>query len=294
SNYAPAQCYRHPGTEAVVSCQRCDRPICTACMASAPVGFHCPACVAEGIRTTRRTTSPFGGTPSKDPRLTSLILIGINVAVWLLIIMTGWKNSPWIYHLAQSNNGICTDMTRYWPRSGSMCQSVGGQWFPGVHNGAPWQVITAAFTHVEIWHIAFNMIALYQLGPVVESMLGRARFLAVYLGSAITGALLVSWLSSSWTLGASGAIFGLMAALLIIVYKRGGDLRSVLIWLGVNAIVTVLGASGISWQGHLGGFLGGLALTAIITYAPKKNRTLVQWGAIAACILASLAGIFLS
>ena len=262
-------------------------------MSSAPVGFQCPDCVAEGRRTTRQATSPYGGSLTKNSQLTSVILIGINVAVWLLIIMTGWKNSPWIYHLAQSNNGICTDMIRYWPRSGSMCQSVGGQWFPGVHNGAPWQVLTAAFTHVEIWHIGFNMLALYQLGPIVESVLGRARFLAVYLGSAITGALLVAWLSSGWTLGASGAVFGLMAALLVITYKRGGDLSGVLVWLGVNALITVLGASGISWQGHLGGFLGGLALTAAMVYAPAKNRSLVQWGTTAAIIAASLAGIFL-
>ncbi len=158
--------------------------------------------------------------------------------------------------------------------SSAQCDAIGGTFCPGVVDGAYWQLLTSAFTHLEIWHIGFNMLALWVLGPQLELAIGRTRFIALYLLSALAGSALVYWASAEYgtTLGASGAVFGLMGALLVIAYKVKADVQQILIWIGINAVLTFT-ISNISWQGHLGGFLGGAAIAAILVYAPRQRRT---------------------
>ena len=122
--------------------------------------------------------------------------------------------------------------------------------------------------------------------------MGRARFLAVYGISLLAGSASVLWFAdpNTLTLGASGAIFGLIGALLVLTIKVGGDVRTVLIWLGINVAYTFIG-SGISWQGHLGGLVGGLAASAIIAFAPRQSRAATQWAGLAALAVAVLATI---
>jgi membrane associated rhomboid family serine protease len=131
------------------------------------------------------------------------------------------------------------------------------------------------FAHVDIWHIGFNMMALYALGPGLEAAVGRSRFLVIYFLSGLAASATVMWLSDehSQTLGASGAIFGLMGALLVIAVRVGGDVRGILTWVGINFAVTFLFARLISWQGHLGGFVAGLLVGAVLVYAPRRHRT---------------------
>src|SRR5205085_7450050 len=126
--------------------------------------------------------------------------------------------------------------------------------------------------------IGFNMLALYILGPQLEMILGHARFLALYLLSGLVGSATVYWLADerSPTIGASGAIFGLMAALLVVAVKVGGDVQGLLTLVAVNVVITVLGSSFISWQGHLGGFTGGALLGVVLVYAPRTGRTAWQ------------------
>ena len=135
---------------------------------------------------------------------------------------------------------------------------------PGVSDGAYWQVVTSMFTHVAVWHIAFNMMALWVLGPQLELAIGRARFLALYFISGLAGSALVLVAGPEYggTHGASGAVFGLMGALLVVAHKVGGDYRGVLTWIGINFLITFVFVNNISWQGHVGGFLGGLACAA--------------------------------
>ena len=276
-------CYRHPGREANIRCQRCGRSICPDCMRDAAVGFHCPSCVAEGSKSTRQARAPYGGTRSGNPALTSYALIGINVAVWLAVLGTGWSESRLVTRLALVPRGICESLAQpgSFYRTGTEvgCDSVGrdGRWVPGVADGAYWELITSAFMHVQPWHIASNMLALYLFGPQLEAILGRARFLVVYLVSGLTGSAVVFWLAApdGYTLGASGAIFGLLGAVLVLVRKTGGDVRSVLALLAINVVLT-FAIPNISWQGHLGGFLGGLVVTGVLVYAPRERRTLVQ------------------
>lgn len=283
-------CYRHPAKETYIRCQRCERPICPDCMRSAAVGFQCPNCVAEGARSTRSARTAYGGERSTNPALTSQVLVAINAAVWLAILVTGWRNSQLIEWLALQPRGECLAPggTQWFPgaRSAGACDSVGGDhWVPGVADGAPWQMLTSMFTHVEVWHIGFNMLALWFLGPQLEMVIGRARFLALYFLSGLAGSVMVYWLSESVssTAGASGAIFGLMGALLVVAFKVGGNYQQILGWIGINFLITVMFRGFISWQGHLGGFLGGLAIAALLVYAPKPRRTTWQ--------LAGLAGL---
>jgi membrane associated rhomboid family serine protease len=268
SEEAPV-CYRHPEREAHIRCQRCGRPICPDCMIPASVGFQCPACVREGSRQTRSGRTAYGGERSGNPALTSQVLIGINVIVWLLILATGGSASRVVDALAL--------------RPSSTFRGVVYPQFHSVAQGDYWQLVTSMFAHVDIWHIGFNMLALYSLGPGLEAAIGRTRFLLLYFVSGLAGSATVMWLSTpySLTLGASGAIFGLLGALLVMAVKLRGDVRSILTWIGINFLLTVV-VSRISWQGHLGGFVAGVVVGGIIVYAPRARRSTYQYAGIAA------------
>lgn len=289
-------CYRHPGRETYVRCQRCERPICPDCMRDASVGFQCPSCVQEGLRDTRQHQAAFGGRRSSDPRLTSIALIVVNAAVWLGILATGGGNGWLARLLAIRPAGTCntSDHAGYYPGVGeAVCRAEGGAaWVEGVASGAWWQVLTSAFTHIDPIHIGFNMLAVWFLGPQLEAVVGRARFLAIYFGSALTGSAAVMLLSNpaGSTLGASGAVFGMLGALLVLAHKVRANLQQLLMWVGLNFVITFL-APGISWQGHVGGFLGGAALAAAIAYAPKPRRTAIQWGAVVGVTVLALAAV---
>jgi len=222
-------------------------------MISAAVGFQCPDCVATGARQTRQNDGPYGGRRSANASVTTMVLIAINALVWVAITITGGALSRLVDTLALLPTGRCL-------------------------SAVDRQLLTSAFTHVEVLHIGMNMLALWFLGPTLERALGRVRFLAVYLLSALAGSVAVLWLSntSATTLGASGGVFGLMGALLVLAYKVRGDVRTVLLWLGINVLYTFIGPGSISWQGHLGGLLGGMAAAVIVVYAPRQGRARQQ------------------
>lgn len=289
-------CYLHSDRETWIRCQRCERPICPDCMRDASVGFQCPACVAQGARSTRQGRTAYGGQRSANPALTSLVLIGVNAVVWVAMMATGGLRSRLHDVLTLLPRGRCVpvdDPGSYFPGlpEGSCEIAPNRAWVEGVADGAWWQLVTSAFTHVEIWHIGFNMLALWILGPQLEMVVGRARYLALYLLSAFAGSVMVLWFAdpAGSTLGASGAIFGLMGALLVVVVKVGGQFQSILGWIGINLLITVVGRDFISWQGHLGGLLGGLLVAALLVYAPRDRRTSVQVSGMVALLGALLA-----
>ncbi len=278
---APPVCYRHPDRETYIRCQRCDRPICPDCMQPASVGFQCPECVREGSRSTRQHRTPYGGRRVADPRLTSFVLIALNAAVFLAIQATGRGRSRLVDYLALLPDSAI---------------GRGPDGLPvviqGVADGAYWQLLTSGFTHVQLLHIGFNMLALYFLGPTLESVLGRARFLAVYLASLLGGSAAVMLFTAPNvpTLGASGAIFGLMGALAVLSLKVQGQAQQILMWIGINLVITFT-IPGISWQGHLGGLVVGATLGAAMVYAPRQRRALVQWASVGGVVLVSLVAI---
>ncbi len=276
-------CYRHPGVATGIVCTRCRRPICPACMVDAAVGFQCPECTKEGARQTRQDQLPYGGSVVRDPRLTTYVIVAINVVVYLISGVNGLADK-----LALAPRGMCLDATdpnSYYPGAlQHACVAAGNHWVDGVASGAWWQVVTSVFTHLTLIHIALNMFSLIVIGPSIERVLGRARFLAIYAVSGLAGSAFVMWLTNpeSSTVGASGAIFGLMGALLLLAYKAKGNYQQVLIIIGVNIAYTVLNVGTISWQGHFGGLLGGIVATWLVAWAPRKNRAAVQWVALAA------------
>jgi len=286
-------CYRHPDREAYIRCQRCNRVICPDCMRDSAVGFQCPSCVAEGAKDTRSGRTAYGGLRPTNAAITSITIIGINVAVWVSVLVTGGSTSRLVDYLELRPNGLCVV-----PGQGAFevpqaaCNGGSAYFLPGVADGAYWQLLTSAFLHVELWHIGFNMLALWVLGPQLELAVGRVRFLALYLLSALAGSALVYWAAPEYqgTLGASGAVFGLMGALLVLAYKVHGNMSALLPWIVINAVLTFT-VPNISWQGHLGGFVGGAVVSAILVYAPRERRTAVQVAGLSAVTLVLLVAI---
>ncbi|NYE36323.1 membrane associated rhomboid family serine protease [Nocardioides cavernae] len=295
-------CYRHPDRETWIRCQRCDKPICPDCMRDAAVGFQCPDCVKQANKGSRQNRAMYGGERSGDPRLTTFVLIGINAAVWLLITATGGRLSRVADWLALAPTGSCGSTStpeQYYPGipTSQICTGFtngDGFWKAGVADGAWWQLITTAFTHVEIWHVAMNMFALFIFGPALEGIVGRARFLAIYVVAALASSTLVLYLSDpdGSTVGASGALFGLLGALLVVARKARLDSQWLVQNLVLGVVITVVGWSSISWQGHLGGFLGGAACAVVIAYAPRARRALVQWAGVGLLVVLLLALAF--
>ncbi|HEX6249628.1 MAG TPA: rhomboid family intramembrane serine protease [Nocardioidaceae bacterium] len=275
-------CYRHPERETHIRCQRCDRPICPDCMTQAAVGFQCPDCVKEGSRTQRPVRTVFGGRRSGDPTLTSKVLIGINAAVFLLIVATGGRASEWLDRLALVSSGGLLQL-----QDGTVVRIY------AVSDGAWWQLVTSMFTHYSFMHIGFNMLALWFLGPQLEAAVGRLRFLALYFLSGLMGSAFVYWLSPVYTptVGASGAVFGIMGGLLVLAVKLRADYSQILVWLGLNLLITVFGRGLISWQGHLGGLVGGILVALVLAYSPRRHRgawQAVGLGLIALAILVAV------
>ncbi|MGN8244365.1 rhomboid family intramembrane serine protease [Cellulomonas soli] len=147
----------------------------------------------------------------------------------------------------------------------------------------PWTFLTAAFLHSpgQITHIVFNMIALWMVGPWLELALGRARYITLYLLSAIggsVGALVLATATSGWMVGlvgASGAVFGLFGAVLVVLRRLGRDAGGIIGILVVNAVLGFV-LPGISWQAHLGGLVTGALLGAAYAYAPRGRQKAVS------------------
>ena len=266
----PAVCVRHPDRATGLSCTRCGRPACPECLREASVGYQCVDCVAEGNRGVRRGVTIAGAEPGGRPLVTPT-LVALNVAVFAWTVAT----------------------------SGSVSRNDRAPLFqdwalvPGaVADGEWWRVITAGFLHFGPIHLLFNMMALWVIGRDVEPALGPARFLAVYLVSLLGGSAAVMLFSppNALVAGASGAVFGLMGALAVLLRRLRIPLGQVAGLIVVNLVITFL-LPGISVAGHLGGLVVGAAATAALVYAPADRRVPVQTAALGGLTLLLLAVI---
>lgn len=269
-------CYRHPDRETYISCQRCGRPICPDCMHQASVGYQCPECVREGARNVRAPRTAAGGLLPRQAGRVTLVLIGINVATYLATLASGGTDGELF------RRGAMLSVSALDPANQIM--------LTGVADGGLWRLITSAFLHQNLLHILFNMYALYIFGPMLERYLGIGRFIAMYLTVALGGSVFVYLLSPERTLtiGASGAIFGLFAVALILLIRQRQNVGFLLVLLAINAVLSLQG--GISWQGHLGGFVTGLVLGAAFGYAPRRWRTPVHYAVFALVWVGIVAG----
>jgi membrane associated rhomboid family serine protease len=256
-------CYRHPGRETGVSCSACGRPICPECMTPTPVGMRCPECSRQ--RTKVRTAQTLSDTPTL-----TYILIGINVLLLLGETFSG---------ASATGGGF----------GGSELTARGALYGPAVAHGEVWRLVTSGFLHAGFIHLLFNMYVLYILGTLLEPAIGRLRFGLIYAVSLLSGsfgALLLS--PDKVTVGASGAVFGLMGAAVVVLRHRGVDpMQSGLpFWIGINLLFTIA-IPGISIGGHLGGLIGG-ALAALLLFEMPERVRLPQ---IAPALLAAALGV---
>jgi membrane associated rhomboid family serine protease len=266
-------CYRHPDRETGIRCTRCDRPICPDCMVSASVGFQCKECVSQRGGTHVQPRTIAGGSVAADPFLITKILIGLNIAVFILVKAVGDRLALDLALFAQCGRDFTGHQTCVGVAQG------GDQWY---------RLLTSAFLHQEYWHIGFNLLSLWWIGAPLEQRLGRSRYTALYFVSAIGGSAVVLLLAPDTpTLGASGAIFGLFGATAVYMRRMRYDMRPVLILLALNIFFSFTWAN-VSWQGHLGGLVTGTLVAVGMLYAPRERRDLVQWGTCAAVFAVSL------
>jgi membrane associated rhomboid family serine protease len=212
-------------------------------MNSAAVGFQCPSCFSEGVKSVPRTRTSLGGVTRRNPQVVTLTMLALNVLVFIAV------------HAGSSQ--VLNDLVLV----------------PVLVESEPWRLLTSAFTHVQIFHIFSNLFMLYQLGPLLEQMLGRLRFTVLYLLAALGGGVAVWVLGApgSATLGASGAVLGLVGALLVISRAHGLDVTWIVAYVAITAVISFT-LPNISWEGHLGGFVTGAALGWLFLADTKRRR----------------------
>ncbi|MDX6607947.1 MAG: hypothetical protein QOD14_2487 [Solirubrobacterales bacterium] len=241
-------CYRHPNRETGVSCSNCGRPICPECMTSTSVGMRCPECATQTTKV-RVGQGAFAADSSKMPA--TFALIGLNVIVFLVELLGGG---------AGSLNG------------GGQVVVDAGLRGPDIANGDWWRVITGGFLHAGILHLLLNMYVLYIAGSILEPGIGTPRFVGIYFVSLVAGslgALIVD--PNTLTVGASGAIFGLMAAVIVVARGRGVEqiAQQFGLFVVLNLVLT-FSISGISVGGHIGGLVGGAVAALLVMFVERR------------------------
>ena len=264
-------CYRHPDRQSFVLCQRCGRTICGECQTPGAVGVICPECMKQQRQTAPRRTGFFSR--SGERPIVTYVLIAVTAFVFLLQLIPGLNVTEYLLYAGVYSTPLAFE---------------------------PWRMLTTVFVHSQsfIFHVLLNMYTLWIFGQALEPMLGRARFLALYLISGFAGSLGVLFLTDGTTpvVGASGAIFGLMGAFLVIQRKRGGNMNGLLVLVGINLVIGFIPGINVAWQAHLGGLIGG-ALVGLIYYETrhlkhKRRQTLLISGLCVVLVIASLIPYF--
>jgi membrane associated rhomboid family serine protease len=267
-----ATCYRHPSRETGVSCSNCGRPICPDCMTTTPVGMRCPECASQRTKVVRMREM------ASIPQVTYALII-INVAAFL----------------AEGNISFGGQPTNKVYEEGALLGSYPGFQHLGVAHGQWWRIITGGFLHENLVHIGFNMYVLYVLGLQLEPVLGRVKFGAIYAASLLTGslgALIVS--PHAVTVGASGAVFGIMGAFAVELRARqlplmAGRMGGVGGLILINLVISFT-IPGISWGGHVGGLIGGVIVALLIRLGDRMRAPAVALAGCGVIAVAAFAG----
>lgn len=252
-------CYRHPDRETRVACSNCGRPICPDCMIPTPVGMRCPECAREKTQVRRLQSGP-----SRQTTPATFALIGLCLAAFVGEIATGFGAST-------LQNGF------------SRLTAEGAMSASAVADGQWWRIVTNGFLHYGVFHLALNMIALYFLGALLEPGIGTAKFVGIFLVSVLGGSLGVVLLQpGSFAAGASGGVFGLLAAGYLYARRRGLDMvaQQLGLFVVLNLAFTFF-YPGISIGGHLGGLAAGGLCALVLTSIERgrgSNRRLLEGG----------------
>jgi membrane associated rhomboid family serine protease len=236
-------CYRHPDRETYIRCSHCEKPICPDCMISAPVGFQCPDCVAEAAAEAPAIRSRLGAKVPTKPYVT-YTLIGMCAVLFGL----------------QTLNVIDDGSFVMWP----VGVALDDQYY---------RLITSMFLHGSILHIGFNMLVLWSLGPQLENLLGHVRFATLYLVAGLGGSVASFWFTpfNVGSLGASGAIFGLFGAWVVIGRRLSIPIQQILGLIAINIVIGFI-IPNVDWRAHLGGLVTGALVAAVFAYAPKAGK----------------------
>ncbi len=245
-------CVRHPGRATGVRCTRCDLPACPDCLREASVGYQCVDCVAQSARAHPRAKTVSWSEPNARPLVVPGLIV-INLVIFAITVAQAGS-------VSRNTDSLLFQQWALQPYA--------------VTDGAWWQILTSGFLHIGPVHLAFNMIALWVIGRDLEQALGSLRFLTVYLVSLLGGSLAVLLLENpaSRTAGASGAVFGLMGGLAIVLMKMRLSPRPALTIILLNVAISFV-IPNISILGHLGGLTFGAAVTAAMLYAPGRRST---------------------
>lgn len=282
-------CYRHPDRQSFVLCQRCTRTICPECQTQAPVGVICPECMraqaqerTPAVRKAQRRWGSNGTAAAATSTLRGLpvtyAILAITVLVSLLQMVPGSLGTTITNALLFRGWFIDPEILAY-PDSG-----VGLE---------PWRALTVLLVHGGILHLAFNMLSLWMMGRILEPMLGASRFLALYLISGLAGSVVGALIDPGQaTVGASGAIFGTFGALFIIARSLGANVISIAVVIGINLLYGFF-VSGIAWQAHVGGLLGGAAVAGIYVLTRERAKRKQQVLMLAGLVLVLIAACFL-
>lgn len=246
---APAHCYRHPDRQTGLACTRCERPICPDCLHPASVGFHCPECVADGRASVRQPSAARTAMAlSRTRPVVTYGLIALNVLMYLVTAAQAGSIA------SNQRSPLFVDLVMFGP---------------AVNDGQLWRLLTATFLHYGLTHVAVNMLSLYIIGRDIEQVLGRWKYLAVYLIAGIGGSL-AAYLFTPYSAvaGASGSVFGLLGAAGVIMIRNKANLQSLIGILVLNLAISFL--PGISMAGHIGGLLTGALVTFLVL--PRRRR----------------------
>jgi membrane associated rhomboid family serine protease len=271
------RCYRHPDRVTYVRCQRCGRYICGECQTPAAVGVHCPECMRESKASVASTQRVFTRTgrmlSSRERPIVTYTIIALAVIGYILQILTGQSIGVW----GGGGGGLVTRALEY---------------YPGAIFTQPWSLITVVFVHESILHIASNMYFLFLIGPPLERYFGRARFIVLFVITALGADVAVDYFLNSPVVGASGAIFGLLGVAVVFA-RRVGFARGQL-WV-VIAINLALGfvVTGIAWQAHVGGFIIGVLLGFLLRFTQNRRRAVIQVAGFVVVGLALIATLYL-
>ncbi|MCX7522747.1 rhomboid family intramembrane serine protease [Microbacterium sp. STN6] len=270
-------CYRHPNRQSFVLCQRCGRTICPECQTPAAVGVVCPECMREQRANAPRTK------PQVLTRVKRMSGAGAPVVTYTLIAICV------VVYILQFTPGIGGNVTQALQYAGAYSDPVLFQ---------PWRMITSIFAHASILHIGLNMYTLWIFGQVLEPLIGKGRYLALFLMSGFGGSLAVLLLASplQGVIGASGAIFGMMGAFLVIQRRLGGSATQLLILVGINLVISFIPGFNIAWQAHVGGLVVGAIIGLIYVETRPRSRRPLQIGLMVALgvvlVVASLWRVF--
>lgn len=272
ASYGPNDvCYRHPGVHSFTLCQRCGRTVCADCQVTSPVGVLCPECVKQtqpgAAKRSSRTVKVAG---RRIAALDTPVTYGI-MAVCVLVFLAQSLS-------AYFGSNAVTEALWYAP-----AHSLPGYLFAD-GGFEPWRMVTVMFTHStgSIFHILFNMLALWMFGRNLEQMIGHMQFLVLYLFAGVGGSLgSMFWAYADPstlvvpTVGASGAIFGVLGATLVAFKAANVNITSLAVLIAINIGIGFLPGVGIAWQAHLGGMLVG-ALTMWLMLGARGPRKKTQ------------------